>query len=431
LIRDAEGAQVHQSVLRTLQAKTDADIAQLPYPYAADIVANTLCADLVDYLRRDCFFTGLREDFRDRFLDYLFIPHAGRPAQGRLVIRLNKKDNDAEVRVDQMTDIVSLLRLRYRLAERVYYHHTKMKFGAMIGRAVMESDLYPDRDKLYKFTDDTLLEYLRSSTHEASAQPSWARIASRRLANALWERRLYVPAFLFRVHGKDDDRGDAIRAQLERTFNRTEEAGAGSAPHAPGPPKPTEAAIAYTDWVTELEKRVGVEPGDIAFFCPSRKMQRKIWEARVAYGDDSNIKPLREVQQGAHDSLIEDHARLWRFVIYVHPDYASIDPDIASDTQLAIAAAFEQRWARDFPTLSPIPNELKLVATRERAVDRPDERRLLFATYRRRRGRTEPDITDLEQDRIWQSWSTRRGGATETLPTYDEYERAVADLKKQ
>ena len=71
---------------------------------------------------------------------------------------MNKKDTDAEIRSDQINDVMSLLRLRYRLAERVYYHHTKIKFGAMIGRAVLEANQLLDRNELYRFGDDGLIE---------------------------------------------------------------------------------------------------------------------------------------------------------------------------------------------------------------------------------------------------------------------------------
>lgn len=36
---------------------------ELPKPYIADIVGNTLCSDLLDYIRRDYYFTGLKGDY--------------------------------------------------------------------------------------------------------------------------------------------------------------------------------------------------------------------------------------------------------------------------------------------------------------------------------------------------------------------------------
>ena len=39
-------------------------------------------------------------------------------------------------RPDARSEIIQLLRMRYFLTERVYYHHTKVVAGAMISKAV-------------------------------------------------------------------------------------------------------------------------------------------------------------------------------------------------------------------------------------------------------------------------------------------------------
>lgn len=38
-----------------------------------DIVSNTVCADLLDYLQRDCIHTNLKLEYHPRFLDYFYI----------------------------------------------------------------------------------------------------------------------------------------------------------------------------------------------------------------------------------------------------------------------------------------------------------------------------------------------------------------------
>src|SRR5439155_14882155 len=56
-----EGAKLRKQVVDTLAAKTAEEVGALDYPYAADIVGNTICADLLDYLARDAHYTGLPE----------------------------------------------------------------------------------------------------------------------------------------------------------------------------------------------------------------------------------------------------------------------------------------------------------------------------------------------------------------------------------
>ncbi len=101
-------------LLQTLQAKEEAEIEALPYPFASDIVGNTICADLLDYLKRDNYYTGLKENFGNRFMNY-FVVSKGRSGSRRLVIRLEKKGT---LRRDVLSEVVHLLRARYTLVDR-------------------------------------------------------------------------------------------------------------------------------------------------------------------------------------------------------------------------------------------------------------------------------------------------------------------------
>jgi HD superfamily phosphohydrolase len=47
----------------------DPGVADITYPFAQDIVGNTISADLMDYLTRDHRFTGLPAALGHRFLD--------------------------------------------------------------------------------------------------------------------------------------------------------------------------------------------------------------------------------------------------------------------------------------------------------------------------------------------------------------------------
>src|SRR5262249_32680911 len=86
---------------------------------------------------------------------------------GRLVMNLEKQ---GRVRQDALSELVNLLRIRYTLSERVYYHHSKVSSGAMISQAVeaalregmTSEDLRTLKDMTVMWTLREL--YTRSST---------------------------------------------------------------------------------------------------------------------------------------------------------------------------------------------------------------------------------------------------------------------------
>src|SRR5213593_4170534 len=95
--------------------------------YRSDIVGGAISADLLDYLRRDTYFCGLSQYYDPRIFE-IFILH-----NNKLVMNLEKY---GMLRHDALSELVNLLRIRYTLSERVYFHHTKISSGAMISKAV-------------------------------------------------------------------------------------------------------------------------------------------------------------------------------------------------------------------------------------------------------------------------------------------------------
>src|SRR5207244_1826432 len=93
----------------------------------SDIVSGAISADLLDYLRRDTYFCGLAQNYDSRIFESFVVEN------GRLVMELEK---GGVLRRDAMSELVNLLRIRYTLSERVYFHHTKIASGAMISKAV-------------------------------------------------------------------------------------------------------------------------------------------------------------------------------------------------------------------------------------------------------------------------------------------------------
>jgi HD superfamily phosphohydrolase len=107
---------------------------ELRYPFAADLVGNTICADLLDYLRRDHLATGLPFALGRRFMSAFFIVPEGRGAfEKRVALSLMRNGHE---QTDVVTELLKALRYRYELSERALVHHAKLAADAMLGKAL-------------------------------------------------------------------------------------------------------------------------------------------------------------------------------------------------------------------------------------------------------------------------------------------------------
>lgn len=100
-------------------------------PYMADIVANTISADYLDYLRRDPQNLGLDVLRDDRVVSCFWV---GADHRGQARMALSLVDRRGKPRLDTCTGVVELVRQRYRFAEIVYYHKTKVAASAMLAK---------------------------------------------------------------------------------------------------------------------------------------------------------------------------------------------------------------------------------------------------------------------------------------------------------
>ena len=83
------------------------------YAFAADLVGNTICADLLDYLLRDHLYTGLPAAIGHRFTSAFFIVPARRgPYSERVALNIMQ---DGYERTDVLSELLKALRYRYEL----------------------------------------------------------------------------------------------------------------------------------------------------------------------------------------------------------------------------------------------------------------------------------------------------------------------------
>jgi HD superfamily phosphohydrolase len=132
---------------------------------ASQIVLNTVCADLLDYLKRDFRFCGINKTYDERFLNYACVMKLERtPIFGYRLI--GKK---GQLKFSVLSSLIDTLELRYDLAELVHTHHTKNCFSAMVIEAfnfywqsLSKTQQQTELKYIIKLGDDEFLNYIHS-----------------------------------------------------------------------------------------------------------------------------------------------------------------------------------------------------------------------------------------------------------------------------
>lgn len=305
------------------------------YPFVADIVGNTICADLIDYLERDHKFTGLPIALGDRFKDEFYVsPSSEVHFPKKMVIRVTRQGHE---RHDVITELLKYLRYRYELSERALAHHAKLAADAMIGKLLeMRSDWlwwqeaerrYPAAAAKYRkdidalrsemfaigdqplldeiqkvvqeqlerdflaYGDDGLLEQLRDWGTGDGAQDDGRRSAVGRLAHDVLDRKLY------KAIGRADARHDiALSQRIYGKFGKR------------APRRALEEKAAH--WAG-LEHR-----WEVVIWLPSPKMRLKI--AQVLVDHDGRINHLDRIAQERAEDIYTAHQSLWGISVYTH-----------------------------------------------------------------------------------------------------------------
>ncbi len=121
--------------LRRLILSDVEGLPALKYPFVEDIVGNTICADLLDYLERDHQAAGLPIALGRRFVSAFYVMPSGDPDLGQhMILKITRPDG--RERTDVVTEVLKYLRYRYELSERALVHHAKLAADAMIGKAL-------------------------------------------------------------------------------------------------------------------------------------------------------------------------------------------------------------------------------------------------------------------------------------------------------
>lgn len=229
----------------SLGLASESDLPKVP-PYWRQILSDTICADILDYLKRDALFTGLNLRYDDRVLGFFMVDRAS----GLLFVDAAKR---GLLREDVISELVRVLDARYFFSERVYYHHAKVAASAMVSMvvqaALLQGGLEPAR--LFDTTDESLWPLLEAHP------PSYPEAASRYadMIARFRSRRLLKRACVYPLYANRE----AQDALVARFF-------------APG--QHAERSRVEEAVTAELQAQ-GLTPPPVLLYCPARKMQLK------------------------------------------------------------------------------------------------------------------------------------------------------------
>lgn len=299
---------IRDEVLGTLLPKKHPKRGKIP-PYWSQIMNDTICADIFDYLKRDAYFTGLNLYYDDRLVNYFKVDRES----GNLFIDLAKH---AMLREDILSECLRMLEARFYFSERVYYHHAKIAAGALIAKAAehaIGAGALEEKD-FYGQTDESLLDLLC----KAPIKDAPTRKRMRRLIDDFRARRLPKRACIFPAY-----RNRGIQEQVIAEF------------FAPGR---HEARAAKEAKIAERVRKETKQEVEIILYCPAREMQLKEAKIHVLWPGEAKVRPLRdfaaEIQRLG--DLEQSYRNLWKFYLFS----SSSEPNVVRAIQKVAAEEF-------------------------------------------------------------------------------------------
>lgn len=259
-------------------------------PFWSQVVSDTIDADLLDYLRRDAWYTGLELRYDRRVVDYFRVDNS------TLQLFVDCEKNGM-LREDIVSELLRVLECRYHFSERVYYHHAKIAAGALVARMVelaLRSGRLTAAD-LQRATDESLLVRLEQlDLGDAAATARLHRFVGRFRARQLPKRVLVLPYYL----------NEQVQDELLATW------------FTPGRP---EARFA---WEARMEQQAAAtfgRPMDVILYCPKRRMQLKEAKTLVRFpGAGARTLPLDAfaAEIPRLRDLASSYPRMWKAYVF-------------------------------------------------------------------------------------------------------------------
>lgn len=377
---------VMNEVKEILTSKKSA-VADLRYPFVYDLVSNTICADLIDYVQRDMYFAGLTEGLAKRFLQYIAVlpVDVSRDEAGELAMRPARQEEDhalpsvevpttrmcrivlvtyrynrngiATEKQNLLTEAIDLVRRRKVVAEKLYFHKTKLMATSMLGVAAYAKGI-DSAEHLWDRSDHEVLKWMADTPEVSNADDTmpppkaeWDRLRAKRLAERILNRRLLKPIYRLSFHPDiDDAAGNELWHSTTGVYERFVQ------------PEERDTLI------SEIEVALGanlVNPrdaiGSVSISCPNRSMQLK--EFKMLVLSDPLQAVVRELQDTVKPTVLkeleavqESHELLWRLEVFIDPAILDFKGPFASRLAGAIQHEIRPRnEVGDFRDAIPVP----------------------------------------------------------------------------
>ncbi|MDF1798406.1 MAG: HD domain-containing protein [Planctomycetota bacterium] len=289
-------------------------------PYWSEILSDTICSDIIDYLLRDAYFTGLSLTIDSRLVSYFKVDRAS----GHLFIDVAKRDL---VREDIVSELVRLLEARYYFSERVYYHHAKVAAGALISRTV--GDLFEagalEGSELFDRTDASLLPLLDMAAVRAGGEVERSVM---QLVDRFRLRRLPKRACVFPRYENED----VQEALVARFF------APGCAP----------ARRELEERIRDLVRFATGKSPRVMIYCPAARMQLKEAQTHVRWPGEDGVRPLSDFAERIPrlKDLERSYRSLWKFYVFADTDDEAL---LAKVQEIALA-----EFSEEFPGASNV-----------------------------------------------------------------------------
>ncbi|MFT4648167.1 MAG: HD superfamily phosphohydrolase [Planctomycetota bacterium] len=278
--------------------------------YWMQLLSGTIAADILDYLARDAYFTGLKLQVDPRVTSYFKIDRDS----GNLYIDLAKHDL---LREDILSEVVRLLDARYFFSERVYYHHAKVSAGALVARAVdmaVRGGALKEED-LYDCTDDSILIVLEKASKSLDRE---AGDRIRELLTRFRGRRLYKRACVYPAYENED----VQQGLVDRFFS------GGGAKERENVERRIEDAVHFA---------TGRNP-HVIVYCPAKHMQLKEARIHVRWPGQDGVHPLAHFGDRIPRlaDLERSYRNLWKFYVFC----SDSDPAVLAQVQTVAQSEF-------------------------------------------------------------------------------------------
>lgn len=300
-------------------------ISAIDRPYYADVVGNTICADLLDYIERDAYYTGIELSYDSQLFSH-FVVDEYRDNEPRVGIVVEEEPEEFKRSI--VTDSLDLLKARYALAEKVHQNQSKVKFSTMIIRSVYAAlrsdDVDIDKEELMKMGDDPLVEQLANISPE---EEQYYVRAAKNIATKIIKREDYMS--IFDMNAFDESGNQRIKSFIDQPDERDK-------------------------FIRRLENAIDARPGAVLVYSPEKRTGKP---AQVKMVRQSEMKMLEELidefdkfeyKQQEYTAIRDSYEKLWRFHVFLEESYwDDWDGDQREDIILKLERACQDYLEKD------------------------------------------------------------------------------------